>query len=373
MQEGRVTLGQRLDSFFLHHNQGRFTAMDGLRGWALFMIFNVHFFGFYESRHYFLTPGSLAHRFLSMVNAGHPGVDLFFVLSGFLIYTTIQRKHYTFWRFLGARYWRLFPALWVVNLPLVALLAKDLPTAIDNLLLLGIFPGTELFNTVEWALTLQLYFYILAGIWLVVLARYRFCRGWGFYALLAAAIYAQHATGIFGPSAVPRFMSLIWGAGLAKLYATPALWERIKPRLAWAWLPTLPLFYAARWYWTYQAGAIIHTPWKWAAYFSVMDLCFLLIIASLLTGASRLQGWFNWRPIRILGTVSYSAFLIHGVWGIALAELVVHPLGEGLGVLALHYLLSWGITLLTAMLLFHYLEKPYFRGSAQGRPVPAQN
>lgn len=366
MHQGRPKLGQRLDSFFLHHNQGRFTAMDGLRGWALFMIFNVHFFGIYESRHYFLAPDGLAHRFMCMVNAGHPGVDLFFVLSGFLIYTTIQRKHYAFWRFLGARYWRLFPVLWVVNIPLVALLAKDIPTVIDNLLLLGFFPDTELFNAVEWALTLQLYFYILAGVWFVVLARWRFCRSWAFFALLAAVIYAQHATGLFGPSAVPRFMAMIWGAGLAKLYGTPELWQRLKPRLTWAWLPALALFYGARWLWTYQAAAIIHTPWKWAAYFGAMDLSFLLIIASLLTGASRLQGWFNWRPVRIMGTVSYSAFLIHGVWGIALAGLLVRPLGEGLSVLALHYLLSWTITMLTAMLLFHYLEKPYF-----AKPGPA--
>ncbi|MFH1036113.1 MAG: hypothetical protein V1806_16550 [Pseudomonadota bacterium] len=67
-----------------------------------------------------------------------------------------------------------------------------------------------------------------------------------------------------------------------------------------------------------------------------------------------------------MGTVSYSAFLIHGVWGIALAGLLVRPLGEGLSVLALHYLLSWTITMLTAMLLFHYLEKPYF-----AKPGPA--
>ena len=64
------------------------------------------------------------------------------------------------------------------------------------------------------------------------------------------------------------------------------------------------------------------------------------------------------------GTLSYSAFLVHGVWGITLAELLVRPLGPGLAVLTLHYLLSWLITLLTAALLFHYLEKPYYGPSA---------
>ncbi|MBI5522929.1 MAG: acyltransferase [Desulfarculus sp.] len=371
MGQGQSSWRERLDAFFLHRDGGRFTAMDGLRGWALVMIFNVHFFGFYEARHYFLAEGSLAHRLVSMINAGHPGVDLFFVLSGFLIYTTIQRKNPTFWRFLGNRWWRLFPVILVVNIPLVAVLAKDVPTAIDNLLLLGLFPGTEYINVVEWALTYQLYFYLLAGFWLVVLARWPLSQGWGFYWLLALALYSQHFTGLFGPTAVPRFMSLIWGLGLAKLFHTPDLWRRLAPRLAWAWLPALALFYAARWYWTYQAAAIVHTPWKWAAYFSTVDLCFLLIVASLLSGLSRLQGLLNLRPMRMLGTVSYSAFLIHGVWGITLAELVVRPLGPGLGVLGLHYLLSWLITLATAALLFHFLEKPYYRVPQVGGVPPA--
>jgi peptidoglycan/LPS O-acetylase OafA/YrhL len=360
MDQAAPTLVQRLDGFFMQQRAGRLTALDGLRAWALFMIFNVHFFGFHEPHYYYLAEGSFAHRFLSMVNAGHPGVDLFFILSGFLIHGTIQRKRPVFWHFLSNRLWRLFPALWLVNIPLVAVLAKDIPTAIDNLVLLKFFPHTEYLNAVEWALTYQLYFYAMAGVWFVLLARWRFTQGWTFYWLVAAAIYAQHATGLFGPSAVPRFMSMIWGVGLAKLYASPRPWERLKPWLAWGWLPALPLFYAARWTWTYQAAAIIHTPWMWAAYFSTMDLCFLLILASLLAGARLPSAWFNLRPLRILGTISYSAFLVHGAWGIALAELLVRPLGGGFGVLLWHYALSWLITLATASLLFHYLEKPYF-------------
>ena len=361
MATDRPSLSQRVDQFFLYQRQGRFDFMDGLRGWALVMIFNVHFLGIYESRYYFLGQGTFLNRLMSMFNAGHAGVDLFFILSGFLIYTTIQRKRTGFWRFLSNRYWRLFPVLLVVNLPLIAAQAKGLPDVIDNLLLLGLFPGTEIYNTVEWALTYQLYFYGLAAVWLIALSGWRFAQGWAFYGLLAAVIYLQHQTGVFGPTGVPRFMSMIWGVGLAKLYASPRLWPRVGPRLAWAWPMGIALVYAARWYWSGHAAEIIHDRWQWAAYFSTVDLGFLLTIAALLGNQGLGRRVLGWRPVRIMGSVSYSAFLIHGVWAIPLAHLLVKPLEPGLTSLVLHWLASMGLTLAISLFLYAYLERVYFR------------
>lgn len=361
MAPERPSLSQRVDQFFLYQRQGRFDFMDGLRGWALVMIFNVHFLGIYEARFYFLGEGSFLNRLLSMFNAGHAGVDLFFILSGFLIYTTIQRKHSGFWRFLLNRCGRLFPALLVVNLPLIAAQAKTIPDVIDNLLILGLFPGTDLYNVVEWALTYQLYFYGLAAVWFIVLAPWRFSQGWAFYWLLAIAIYIQHQTGIFGPTGVPRFMSMIWGVGLAKLYGSPKLWDRLGPRLSWAWPLGIALVYAARWYWAGHAGEIINGRWQWAAYFSCIDLGFLITLTALLSNRGLGRRVLGWKPLRMLGSVSYSAFLIHGVWAIPLAHLLVKSLTPGFDVLALHWLASMGLTVLISLFLYAYLERVYFR------------
>src|SRR5436305_500174 len=72
-------------------------ALDGLRALAITLVVCFHFFG---------LPG------------GYLGVDLFFVLSGFLITTLLleERARYeaiSFGRFYLRRALRLFPALWV--------------------------------------------------------------------------------------------------------------------------------------------------------------------------------------------------------------------------------------------------------------------
>jgi peptidoglycan/LPS O-acetylase OafA/YrhL len=60
---------------------GRIPELDGLRGLAILLVILCHYVGSADSR----PLGAWAHRFLSAFSAGWSGVDLFFVLSGFLI------------------------------------------------------------------------------------------------------------------------------------------------------------------------------------------------------------------------------------------------------------------------------------------------
>lgn len=362
----------RLDAFYFPVDGGRYTALEGLRGWALWMIFHVHFLGYYESREYFVEPGTLVHRAFSAFTAGHAGVDLFLLLTGLLIYITIDRNHPPLPGFLRNRYWRLFPALMLVNLPLIALQAKDVPTVIDNLFLLKLFPDTDYLNVVEWVLTYQIYFYGLAGLWFIACRGVAFMQGWPFFGLAVAGLYLCHHYEVFGPTAVPRFLSIFWGVALAKLHASPAAWPRLAPWLARLGLPAALLVYAARWYWAGHAAEIIHDRWLWAAYFGFQGLCFFVVIGALLTPASPLRGVFTSRLLRVPGAVSYSAFLIHACWAIPVAEMFVKPLlAQGPSYLALHYLLSVAITLVVASLMFHFLEKPYFFRRQTGAALAA--
>lgn len=363
----------RLEAFYFPVDGGRYVALEGLRGWALWMVFHVHFLGYYEPRHYFVEPGTLAHRALAALTAGHAGVDLFLLLTGLLIYTTISRHQPPLLSFLRNRYWRLFPALLLVNLPMIAVMAKDVPTVIDNIFLLKLFPHTDYLNVVEWVMTYQIYFYGIAGLWFIACRGAAFLQGWTFYLLAVAALYVCHQYEVFGPTAVPRFLSIFWGVALAKLKATPKAWEKVSPWLArLSWIAPL-MVYAARWYWAGHGAEIVNGRWLWAAYFGFQGLCFFVIIGSLLTPEAPLRPIFASRPLRMVGAMSYSAFLIHACWAIPVAELFVKPvLAPGFAFLALHYLLSIIITLLVSSLMFHFLEKPYFfRRQAETACAPA--
>ncbi len=84
-------------------NHDRITSLDGLRGLAIFMVF---------LRHTILLPEQGYDRLKAAVDFGHLGVDLFFVLSGFLItgilFGSKNRSHY-FRNFYARRSLRIFP------------------------------------------------------------------------------------------------------------------------------------------------------------------------------------------------------------------------------------------------------------------------
>ena len=64
-----------------HDSSPRIAELDGLRGLATLLVILCHYVG--NPDHSPL--GFLPHRFLLAFTAGWTGVDLFFVLSGFLI------------------------------------------------------------------------------------------------------------------------------------------------------------------------------------------------------------------------------------------------------------------------------------------------
>src|SRR4051794_12438486 len=74
----------------LSAGEGRMRSLEGLRGFAVLLVFCVHFdalFGQYASEMPLVRQAS---RFLGIV--GNIGVDLFFVISGYLIYGTLLRQ-----------------------------------------------------------------------------------------------------------------------------------------------------------------------------------------------------------------------------------------------------------------------------------------
>jgi len=110
---------------------GHEPALDGIRGIAVLLVAFWHY------------PDAILDRKLEWMKAGHLGVDLFFVLSGFLI-TALMLKEFdhsskiSFRGFYRRRVFRLLPALVVF---LTAHFLWALSTDLSN----GLFaPGTEL-------------------------------------------------------------------------------------------------------------------------------------------------------------------------------------------------------------------------------------
>lgn len=333
--------------------------MEGLRGFAVLLVFLVHF-------HSLSMPwqiaGSTSGQLLHAAhNIGNVGVDLFFVLSGFLIYGTLIERAQPFLRYLRRRARRIYPTFLVVlalylGLSLVLPQHSKLPNGaaatavyvLQNILLLpGMLPIRPIVE-VAWSLSYEMFFYLVMPL-LIVLANLRArTRVWrfGFFVVLWSIGLALAALW-GGPVRLSGFL-----AGVL-LYELNRIWPDLRPTSPWA---VTALVVVAGVMVTPMPGAPLQ-----ALRMLVLGLAFALLclvcFAQPRAVATRL---FSWLPLRWLGNMSYSYYLIHGLalhgFFTVLARLPPTA-GDGLPVLAL-LLPAFACTLLVSAILFLTCERP---------------
>ncbi len=116
-------------------------------------------------------------------SVGNTGVDLFFVLSGYLIYGALINKASPYLRFMLRRVLRIYP-VFLVMMAIYLLLCwafpqnSKLPARVDdaviyvaqNLLLLPGMTGIKPLITVAWSLSYEMFYYLLAPVVIALLA-----------------------------------------------------------------------------------------------------------------------------------------------------------------------------------------------------------
>jgi peptidoglycan/LPS O-acetylase OafA/YrhL len=149
---------------------------------------------------------------------GYLGVDLFFIISGFVIIMSVRNSDLI--DFGISRFTRLYPAFWV-SVALTALVTffyggiiynVSLKQVLFNLTMLNGFFGVEHVDGVYWSLVVELKFYFLIAI-VLFFNKLKHIKIFG-YILLAISILQ-----LFLPFAdAPRFLQVIY-------YATFARWS----------------------------------------------------------------------------------------------------------------------------------------------------
>lgn len=354
----------------------RLSGMEGLRAYAVLVVFLVHFFGAYARAAHGLDLGavSLAQlesptlRLYYWLHRSHYGVDLFFFLSGFLILRIVARDDFRYPRFLRQRFVRIYPAFLVSTCIIAAVFygpGRFLTWSfLGNLLFLNGLPelGVTPVNVATWSLFFEFAFYIAFPA--IVLFRTRSgITTWHVLGFAAVALAALS----FLPSWYFRFLMFFGGALLASLSRA-----RIDRLLAWTSDATvLPLYIASTAFFSFSPGFRYFIP--------VYAVASFLLVLRVLYADGPLARLFSARPLRWIGNTSYSFYLIHGfaiaiVFHFARRWFSAEVLGEPLALAALLAVcLTAGMTL--ALPLFIGLERPYFlwrrarRGTAaaQGR------
>ncbi|MCU4492631.1 acyltransferase [Acinetobacter guillouiae] len=127
---------------------------------------------------------------------GEAGVDLFFIISGFIMVYITYNKNISFKNFFLKRVIRIYPVFWVyASIALLIFLINpnmiNRSTAMPTLILPSylLIPYTEFTNLVQvaWTLVYEVHFYLLFGLSLFFANRYRYIAA-GFMLSLVAAL-----------------------------------------------------------------------------------------------------------------------------------------------------------------------------------------
>ena len=310
--------------------RNHYVALDGLRGLAILAVIGYHFC--------LAHPGFRGHGngpFLQLGQAGWMGVDLFFVLSGFLItgilLETRTQANY-FRNFLARRFLRIWPLYYLTLVGLLLVVPAIVPSVPPEVAsmqakqswfwLYGanwLFAREGGFSQTSggyfWSLAVEEQFYVLWPliVWLVssrtllVIAAALFV-----FALLARIVLAAHGVplGALYTMTFTHWDGLAVGSILALGAESPALGARIR-----RWLPGVALAAAAGLVAVRLAdGDFFFWSRQMSVYgFSLLALLGGALLAYVLAGAagSRRARLFSNGFMRQAGKYSYALYLLH--------------------------------------------------------------
>lgn len=348
----------------------RLASMEGLRGLAVLLVFFVH----YADRiRPWITDASVTGPLAVRIgDAGNIGVDLFFVLSGFLIYGNLMDREQAYRPFMRRRLRRLYPTFLVV-LGAYVLLALAMPSAspefprqpvqmvvylgFQALFLPGILP-VEAFITVAWSLSYEVFFYLTVPVFISKLhlrertspERVRLLRRFALGTLLLGGFISgthPRLCMFFGGMLVWEWLRFRWPSD----QDDPDRIRRLD-RLSSAALPTALVLAPI------LAGTLLQGLPRVAA----MLVLWPVLCAGCFAVDGRMRRWFSWTPLRYLGNISYSYYLIHSLvlQGFFLGlEQVWAPDGEAGWAFWVLMVPVFALTVAGALVLFLLVEKPF--------------
>lgn len=330
----------------------RVTELDALRGLAALAVVTFHYTTFYQIVFGHRQP--LGFDFA----AGNYGVHLFFLISGYVIFMTLERTRSAM-DFVVSRFSRLYPAYWVALATTAAVVytigtpSQRLPLehVLVNITMTPEILGYEPLDGSYWTLEVELFFYAQMLFWYMVgqLGRIHWIiLGW--LALACFHAYRVHH-GLHFSHTLREVLLLLY----IPFFAIGILFYRIQTRRdpLWKNIALIALSVAAVAY----SGEPVHL---------LVALVCIAIFALFVTGNLR---WLRGRVFVFLGGISYSLYLLHQAIGFA----VIHRL-EALGVHSwLAVLAAVALSLSLATLLNRWVERPamtairaWWRGRTHG-------
>lgn len=318
----------------------RVVELDALRGLAALAVVVFHYTTFYQQEIGHRQPLGFGFP------AGNYGVHLFFLISGFVIFMTLERTR-TAMDFVVSRFSRLFPAYWTaMALTAAVVYAIGMPSqqipVLDlalNLTMVQQILGAEHLDGSYWTLEVELFFYAQMLLWFALgqLKRIHWIVAAWLAMAVAYAVTEQrhiHFSYTLRELLILRHIPFFaLGVLFYRVYTRP---QELRANLALIALSLLAI------------GIAKEPPYLYAA------LICTAIFGLFVTGRLR---WLRAAPFAFFGAISYSLYLLHQAIGFAIIHRLetagVHSLLAVVATTALVLALAWALT--------RFVEQPAMR------------
>lgn len=329
------------------HNK-RLSELDALRGIAALAVVLFHFTFGYDNGFHAISPGKFYFTY------GYLGVNLFFMISGFVIFMTLEKTKNTA-DFAISRFSRLYPAYWtaiILTILLTTVLAAPIEKGIFstkqvlvNFTMLQYFFKVKDVDGSYWTLAVELTFYFL--MWIIFKIKKLnyvewFCLAW----LIAAVVVTAFNVPL------KKYLNVIFIFSYAPLFVAGVLFYRLKKRGEGIFLHVL-IFISllSELYMVYAVKSVITSTYNSSIipYVAIIIfyITFYLFVYHRLT-------FLSTRVLLFLGGISYSLYLIHETIGYG----IIYWLKQVLDYQVFYIPITISIVVTLAYFINIYVEKP---------------
>lgn len=335
----------------------RLAALDGLRFFAAVAVMLFHYTA--AEKLLWGNPSRLEFPTINLVSRyGYLGVQLFFVISGFVILMTAYGRSVQ--DFVASRFSRLFPAYWVAVIGTFILhgfwQGDRQSTALQALVNMTMLQSALDVSNIQgafWTLWVELKFYLLIGVFIVVgMTRGRviaFAFIWPLLARIADATDSSILVSLLMPAYAPYF-----AAGML-VYVAHRHGHNLLVWLGIGMNFILCTLQAVRY-------ARVRAPEVTGSEFDgvVVTLIIAAIFGAVIACSNGWLARIEWRWLTAVGALTYPVYLVHGQLGFFIID-VFHAGRNSYVVLAAAMIASFAVAWLIHVLVEKRLQRPLRR------------
>jgi len=316
------------------NGENQISVLDSLRGFAALSVCLYHFVC--------TTTGFIHNQWiLDFFSFGKNGVQLFFVISGFIIPWSMQKAGYRFadfFTFLLKRLARLEPP-YIVSLvvAILILIARQAllgssenlqPITLNRVLLhfgylIPFFENYEWINQVYWTLAIEFQYYLFVGLIFIPLIK------WGIVSRIIIYILFLSAHFISDSHFLPYWLPVFLLGVLTFMFKAKQI-----GKVEYCIVLANAIILCAI---VYQIGEV---------FFMLMPVVAILFFSG-----------FNFKVGNFLGQFSYSLYLIHPIIGATVINVLSHHVQQPFGKVIV-ILLGIIFTLVSSWIMFRLVELP---------------